>query len=167
MEDEALVAGFRHPDVGDGKWLWKIAGDTGVLDQNSVYHYLIMCSHFRKTSMVAVADGVICGFVTGYILPGSQDTLFVWQVAIAEPFRGKGLGLSLLQRLFSVVRQKGCRYIESTITPSNQASISLFRALAKGVRGCFVLEDVFFKEDDFGGEGHEDEMLCRIGPVKL
>lgn len=163
--DENSIVSFRHPDADDGKLLWKIAGETGVLDQNSVYHYLIMCTHFKKTAMVAVADNKVCGFVTGYIQPESRETLFIWQVAVSDAFRGKGLGLSLLFRLFAGLRAEGCQFIESTITPSNHASVNLFRALAKRVGGNFLLGEIFFQESDFGSEGHEAELLCKIGPI--
>ena len=95
---------FRKPDTTDGKHLWALAKASKTLDVNSPYHYLILCRHFRHTCLVAKRQGVIVGFVTGYIPPEHSDTLFIWQVTIAEQERGKKLALNLLIHLFHQVK---------------------------------------------------------------
>jgi L-2,4-diaminobutyric acid acetyltransferase len=60
----------------------------------------------------------------------------------------------------------GCRFLETTITPSNEASRRLFLSLARDLEArCRVTS--FFSEEDFGGENHEAEDLFRIGPLQL
>ena len=82
-----IAEGIRidRPDVADGSALWRIAGDSGTLDLNSSYSYLLWCRDFADTSAVARDEtGEPVGFVTGYVRPERPDTLLVWQVAVDE-----------------------------------------------------------------------------------
>jgi L-2,4-diaminobutyric acid acetyltransferase len=54
--------------------------------------------------------------------------------------------------------------IETTISPSNRASWALFESLAKKL-GAVTSRADFSREKDFGDEGHEAEVLLRIGPI--
>lgn len=156
---------FRHPTKQDGKHLWEIAKSSGSLDLNSVYHYLIMCRHFGKTSLVSEKQGQVIGFVTAYIPPDSPDTVFVWQVAVDEKERGQGLGVHLLTNVFKNARKWGVKNLDATITPSNRASIGLFTAVARRLNAPFEFKEEFFSTADFGKNAHEAEMLFHIGPI--
>jgi L-2,4-diaminobutyric acid acetyltransferase len=156
---------FRHPTAADGKHLWEITKASGSLDLNSVYHYLIMCRHFGRTSLVAEKQGQAVGFVTAYIPPTSPDTVFVWQVAVDAGERGKGLGVHLLTRVFENASALGAKNLAATITPSNKASIGLFTAAARALDAPFVFEEEFFGAADFGKNVHEAEVLFHIGPI--
>lgn len=157
---------LREPEVEDGSEIWHLIRDTGVLDLNSSYSYLMMCKFFRDTCVVAESDdGEIVGFVSAFRPPTRPDVIFVWQVAVAESERGKGLGLTLLKDLLSREQLKDVRYLEATVTPSNIPSQSLFRKLAREMdTECKVQE--CFSEEVFPGDEHEPEMTFRIGPFR-
>jgi hypothetical protein len=55
--------------------------------------------------------------------------------------------------------------MEATITPSNQASHSLFKAAARVLDAPFEFEKEFFSAADFGHHLHAPEMLFHIGPI--
>jgi L-2,4-diaminobutyric acid acetyltransferase len=57
------------------------------------------------------------------------------------------------------------RFIETTITPDNQASWVLFESLTKKLNTEFNRSVMFDRQQHFAGQ-HETEMLARIGPVK-
>src|SRR4051794_41966070 len=89
------VAGDHGPDLlleapggDDGHEMWRLARDTQVLDVNSPYSYLLWCRDFADSSVVARDGDRLSGFITGYIRPRSADTLFVWQVAVDQAYRG-------------------------------------------------------------------------------
>lgn len=163
VETDAYL--FRHPTADDGRRLWEITKASGALDLNSVYHYLIMCRHFGRTSLVAERQGRVVGFVTAYIPPESPETIFVWQVAVDAAERGQGLGCRLLTRVVENARKYGARFLDATITPSNQASIGLFTATARQLEAPFAFEEEFFSATDFGKNTHEAEVLFHIGPI--
>ena len=160
---DAIV--FRKPNKGDGKYFWEIAKASKTLDVNSTYHYLIMCRHFGDTCIVAEKNGKIIGFVVGYIPPESPDTIFVWQVAVDEKERGRGIGIDLLVNVFMNTKAFGVTYLDATITPSNKASVNLFTAAAKKLNAPHEYGADFFSPEDFGQTEHEPELLFHIGPV--
>lgn len=157
---------FLEPVDDDGAKMWELVRDSGVLDINSPYSYLMMGKYFKETSVVAKRNGKLVGFVTAFIPPEKQDVIFVWQIGVAKSEQGKGLASRILQELVNRDACKKVRYLEATISPSNVPSQSLFRGFAKKVNTeCEVFE--CFSEDVFPPEGeHEAELTHRIGPFR-
>lgn len=133
------------------------------LDVNSTYAYLLLCTHFSDTSVIAERDGKILGFVSAYLKPSDPSVVFVWQVAVDSSSRGLGIG----QRMLSELRARpACRqvsYLETTISPSNEQSKRMFHSFAKHVSARCEWGPLFGGEH-FGHEQHEEEHLLRIGP---
>lgn len=138
--------------------------DSPPLDVNSTYAYLLVCTHFPETSVVAAAGDRLVGFVSAYPVPSRPDTLFVWQVAVAAAARGQGLGRRMLHDVLARPASAHVQYIETTITPSNDASWRLFRAVARD-HGAATETIDHFRGAEVGGATHEDEQLLRIGPL--
>ncbi|MBA9002463.1 MULTISPECIES: diaminobutyrate acetyltransferase [Thermomonospora] len=154
---------LARPRPADGRELWRIARDSRSLDLNSPYAYALWCRDFADTSVVAHGPGGPCGFVTGYLRPGAPDTLFVWQVAVDDRHRGRGLAHRMLDEL--AARRPGVRHLEATVTPGNTASARLFESFARR-RGCALVRRELFGPAMFPDEhaAHEPEVLYRIGP---
>lgn len=153
---------IEAPVVTDGPALYRITCDSGVLDVNSSYAYLLWCRDFANTSAVARTDGRVVGFVTGFIRPDAPDTIVVWQIAVDASQRGGGVARKLLSHLVDRTVPRGVRYLETTITPDNTASIGLFSALAKS-EGTGIDSSELFTADLFP-DAHVGEDLYRIGP---
>jgi L-2,4-diaminobutyric acid acetyltransferase len=155
---------LRQPQQQDGSALHRLIEACPPLDLNSRYAYLLLCWHHAQTSVVAEVDGALVGAITAYIPPAQPDTLFVWQVAVAAPQRGQGLGTRMLQYLLETsVRPGKLRWLETTISPSNEASHKLFTGFAmQHDAGCSMA--VHFTAEDFGESNHEEERLYKIGP---
>lgn len=149
------------PSKKDGAAIWRIARDSGKLDLNSSYAYLLWCHDFADTSVVARVGDEVVGFVIGYRRPQAPDTLVVWQVAVDAGQRGRGTAGALLD---SLVRRTATRRVETTITPDNAASIALFRSLA-GRWGAEMSVAGEFAAREFPDD-HETEVLYRIGPFR-
>ena len=159
---------IRPPTVQDAADVWSLVRRTPVLDDNSPYAYLLLCSHFAATGLVARAGDDLLGFVLGYARPDDAQTAFVWQVAVAPEARGCGLAGQLLDRWFArCARRSDVRFLEATVTPSNAASRALFASFARR-RGASVQEGVAFPQEAFPeAVAHEPELTLRIGPVPL
>lgn len=160
---------LRKPTADDGFALNQLVAASPPLDPNSVYCNLLQCSHFSDTAIAADIDGELAGFVSGYIRPDQPTTLFVWQVVIAERARGQGLAkqmlLQLLRNLDQLNREPKVTFIETTITPDNQASWNLFRSLARDLNASLESQVFFTRDRHFAGR-HDDEHLLQIGPFK-
>ncbi|MFF8946244.1 diaminobutyrate acetyltransferase [Streptomyces sp. NPDC014864] len=159
---------IERPAVADGTALWRLAKDSGTLDLNSSYSYLLWCRDFAATSAVARgADGEPVGFVTGYVRPDRPDTLLVWQVAVDSARRGQGLAAKLLDTLTArVAAERGLTSVETTITPGNTASERLFTSYAAR-HGAAVEREVLFATERFPDGPHDPEVLYRIGPLSF
>lgn len=121
---------FRMPGAHDGAAIWELVRACKPLDENSMYCNLIQCDHFRETCVVAEVDGEIAGWISAYVVPHDPDTLFVWQVAVGDAARGRGLGLRMLRHLVTRDACEGVMRLQSTITADNDASWGLFHKFA-------------------------------------
>lgn len=141
--------------------MWRLAKESQVLDVNASYAYLLWARDFAATSVVATIDGEPGGFVSAYLRPDEPETLMVWQVAVDERHRGRGLARAMLDHL--VDRQAGAvTHLETTITEDNAASIALFSSFASS-HGAPLERTPLFEAPLFP-DGHDAEHLFRIGP---
>ncbi|WP_421849381.1 diaminobutyrate acetyltransferase [Marinomonas sp.] len=165
MNSEKIV--FTKPSALDGMAVNQLVASCPPLDTNSVYCNLLQASHFAETSVAAsLENGEMVGFVSGYIIPNQVDTLFIWQVAVSEKARGQGLAKKMVSSLLERSNCSDVRYIETSITASNEGSWALFRRLANQL-GVPLEESVMFdKQDHFKGK-HDTEHLVRIGPFSI
>ncbi|WP_053217666.1 diaminobutyrate acetyltransferase [Virgibacillus senegalensis] len=154
---------FSKPAVEDGAAMWELVNNS-TLDQNSVYKYIMMSEFFAETCVVAKENDKLVGFVTAFIPPERQDVVFVWQIGVSSDQRGKGVASRLLQELISRDACRDVHFIEATVTPSNEASQSLFRGLARKYDTDCQVEELF-PEELFPEDDHEEELNFRIGPI--
>lgn len=144
--------------------MWRLARESGVLEDNSEYSYHMFAHFFGDGSVIAELDGRPVGFIAGFRPPDRPDTTFVWQIAVDQECRGRRIASAMLHGL--VAGDGGptrVRYLEATVTPSNEPSQRTFRAFARAMDAPLT-ETVLFPGDRFGGPLHEDEILFRIGP---
>lgn len=154
---------LRSPVAADGYHVHQLVAQCAPLDPNSLYCNLLQCSHFSGTSVAATLGGKLVGFVSGYCVPERPDTLFVWQVAVGEAARGRGLATQMIR---FILAQPACRQVtglETTITADNDASWALFRGVAAKLGTEVNASTLFDRNTHFQGE-HESEILVRLGP---
>ncbi|MBR8639253.1 diaminobutyrate acetyltransferase [Streptomyces tuirus] len=155
-----------EPTIADGPAVWRIARESGKLDVNSPYSYLLWFRDFAQTSAVARDDnGALKGFTTGYRRPDRPDVLVIWQIAVTGAGRGRGLAGAMLDHLTHRLRAQGIlRSLETTISPGNTASQQLFLSFAERHRASLKRELLFPAE--LFPDAHEPEYLYRIGPLR-
>ncbi len=156
---------IRNPKKDDGKKFYKLVENSKVLDLNSEYLYLLQSTHFETTCSVAEHAGEIIGFVSGYRIPQKPNTLFIWQVAVDERYRGNNLAKILLMNILKRKENLDLQFINTTVSPSNKSSIRVFEKLTEELKTKIVNRS-FFEKEDFTNS-HEEEVLYEIGPFKL
>lgn len=156
---------FRKSTIEDGAAIWRLARDSGTLDLNSPYTYLMMSQFFAETCVVAEEDGAPVGFIVGFRMPPRPESIFVWQVASARSQQGRGLATRMIGELLIRHAASGGSYLEATVTPSNTASQKLFRGIARRL-DVPCRETPEFESAHFPEGGHEEEVLFRIGPFQ-
>jgi L-2,4-diaminobutyric acid acetyltransferase len=160
-------ASFRTPCGDDGASVQDLIRACGPLDTNSLYSTLLMCDHFADTCVLAEVDGVLSGWVSGYMVPGSPDTLFVWQVAVHERARGTGLGGRMLDALIARDVCDDVEHVNTTITADNEASWGLFKKFAKMHEGFIDSEAHFTRDTHFQGAHDTEHMVTITLPAAL
>lgn len=159
-----LLIETRTPRFSDSDDIYHLVARCAPLDLNSRYAYMLVTAHFNATSVVACQEDKVIGLVSAYILPQKPDTLFVWQVAVDPDYRGKGLATLMLGDLFKRPALQQVRFVETTISPSNTASLTLFKRFAE-TSGVPIESSTFAQAEDFGADAHEAEILYRVGPL--
>ena len=158
---------LRPPTPNDGASVFRLIGRCPPLDVNSMYCNLLQCTHFAGTSVAAVqtvsTNEELVGFISAYLIPEREDTLFIWQVAVDERARGTGLAGDMLKHILDRPQCSQITYLETTITESNKASWALFESLANKL-GTRLEKSVMFDRDKHLADEHETELLARIGP---
>lgn len=153
----------RKPTQKDGVAVHSLIAQCPPLDPNSVYCNLLQCSHFADTSVLVEIQGEAVAFMSGYLKPTDAQVLFVWQVAVAEAWRGHGLAGRMLDALVQRPELKAVSFLETSVTPSNEASAKLFRRFADKRHAPLITSILFSQAEHFAGR-HDDEVLFRIGP---
>lgn len=154
---------MRKPVAKDGAAVHQLIAQCPPLDPNSVYCNLLQCSHFADTSVLVEAEGKLVAFMSGYVKPSDAQVLFIWQIAVSEHWRGHGLAGRMLNTLVLRPELEGIRFIETSISPANEASASVFRRFAEKRHTSLAKSILFSRAEHFAGH-HDDEVLFRIGP---
>lgn len=164
---------IRQLHRDDARALHALICNCPPLDTNSLYAYSLLATHFSSSSLVATDTAIdsvlLSGAVTGYIKPEHDDTYFLWQVAVSSDYQGCGIGSQLLDHVLNhIIKPRQIKFLETTISPDNHASHTLFtRFAARHGVSCQV--EPFLSSEELQPLGHmanahESEMLYRIGP---
>ena len=153
---------IRNIVLKDIKEVYKLlVANRPYVGLNSRYTYFLLAKDFSDTCVVAEQDNKIIAFSSGYVPPDRPDTFFSWEVVVDENYRGNGLQKQMFLRQ---IRMTGAKYFEGTVNPSNEASKRNFCKLAQ-LLNTKCEENVLFNEEDFENDGHEPEILYKIGPI--
>ena len=155
---------FYQPSKEDGADVFQLISSCPPLDTNSMYCNLLQSHHFSATSVAARLSDELVGFVSGYLIPEKPNTLFIWQVAVAEKVRGQGVASKMIMHILDRKVCQSMEFIETSITKTNQGSWALFGRIAKNFNAPLTSEDMFTKDEHLGGQ-HETEILAIIGPL--
>lgn len=154
---------FRAPRAEDGLAVWRTVQATGTLETNTAYFYLIFCSDFSQTCLIAESGNEVAGVLIGYHPPEQSETAFCWQVGVLPAWQGKGLGKQILRSWLDLPGNQSVKWVTATVADDNAASDQLFRSFARSLDvPCVVSEH--FTADHFPA-GHRPEPMYRIGPI--
>lgn len=152
---------FRKPTRADGPAIHALIDRCAPLDTNSMYCNLLQSHHFRDTCVVVERAGDVVGWISGYLLPGDDSTLFVWQVAVDETARGHGLGGRMLRHIVTRPECRDVTSLQTTITADNAASWALFEGFARRLGATLDSAPHFERDAHFGG-AHATEHMVTI-----
>ncbi|WP_018156043.1 diaminobutyrate acetyltransferase [Demetria terragena] len=162
-EERSPAVVFRHPWLKDGAEMWRVARDSQRLDLNTPYAYMLWTRDFHATSLVAEIERNVVGFVKGYWRPEEPTTLMIWQIAVDESQRGKGLAGRMLDELAG---RTDAYSLETTIVQDNPESNRLFASFAERHGAQHTITDLFAEEHFPDEDDWQAELLHRITPLR-
>jgi ribosomal protein S18 acetylase RimI-like enzyme len=80
--------------------------------------------HFRQTSFVAEHGGKVVGFLVGFVSQTFRNESYIHFAGVHPQFRKTGLGRTLYERFFEVVKKAGCEVVRCVTSPVNKGSVS-------------------------------------------
>ena len=116
-----------------------------VVEQHSRYwgerdlralHLAALVQEFPTTSLVAVADDGIRGYLFGFVTPGGLG--YVHLIATRDDARGTGLGSRLYAAFTDAARDLGARRLKAITSVTNTGSVAFHRSLGFASR---IVED--------------------------
>ncbi len=153
------ITNVTFEDINDVYKL--LVGNRPFVGLNSRYTYFLLARDFSETCLIAKKEREIVAFSSGYIPPRRPDTFFNWEIVVDEKHRGNGLQKELLLHQIKLTNAK---FLELTINPSNYACKRSVLDLTQMLH-TRCSERLLFSEHDFGDNGHESEVLYRVGPI--
>ena len=161
-ETESLDFQIRNVKLEDVKEVYKLlVTNRPYVGLNSRYTYFLLAKDFSDTCVVVEHAGKIIAFSSGYVPPSRTDTFFSWETIVHRDYRGHSLQKRML---LHQLRMTNAKYFEGTVNPSNKVSKRNFCELAE-LLNTKCEKRVLFSEKDFENDGHEAEVLYRIGPI--
>ena len=153
---------IRNVKVDDVKEVYKLlVANRPYVGLNSRYTYFLLAQDFSDTCVVVEHDGKIIAFSSGYVPPSRLDTFFSWETVVHRDYRGHSLQKRML---LHQIRVTNAKYFEGTVNPSNKVSERNFCEIADLLKARCE-KRVLFSEENFENDGHEAEVLYRIGPI--
>jgi ribosomal protein S18 acetylase RimI-like enzyme len=91
--------------------------------------------------LLAWVDQAPAGFVTGVETthPDKGTEMFVYELAVAEPFRRRGIGRALVAALAAVAREAGCYGMWVLTDDDNHAALATYQAAGAVREGTPVM----------------------------
>ncbi|MFF4397012.1 GNAT family N-acetyltransferase [Streptomyces sp. NPDC001480] len=99
-------------------------------------HHLFLAYEVRDGEDVPV------GFVSGVetVHPDKGTEMFLYELAVAEPYRRRGIGRALVGRLAAVGRELGCYGMWVLVDAGNDGALAAYRSAGgKGDGTCSVV----------------------------
>jgi len=81
---------------------------------------------FADTFLVAECDGQVVGYTIGALVQHRPATGWVIRLAVAERYRRRGFGESLVAAVIGSLRERGAAEIYLSVAPSNHAARALY-----------------------------------------
>ena len=85
-------------------------------------------------------------------------------MAVLPTMRGQGLATQMIEHILHRKETQSIEFIETTVTPTNDASMALFKNIAANL-DTNLEKTSFFTRELFGNPHHEEELLLQIGPL--
>ncbi|MEU0253034.1 GNAT family N-acetyltransferase [Streptomyces sp. NPDC006184] len=80
--------------------------------------------------LLAYEGPAVAGFVSGVetVHPDKGTEMFLYELAVAEPYRRRGIGRALVERLAALARERGCYGMWVGVDTGNDVALAAYRS---------------------------------------
>ncbi len=91
--------------------------------------------------LIAYEDDQPAGFVSGVELshPDKGTEMFLYELAVAEPFQRRGIGKALVKALLEIARQGACYDMWVLTDADNEAALATYRTTGTSPESSHVM----------------------------
>ncbi|GAA4919278.1 GNAT family N-acetyltransferase [Streptomyces coeruleoprunus] len=91
--------------------------------------------------LLAYEDGVPVGMVSGIEMlhPDKGGEMCLYELAVDEPYRRRGIGRALTEALAAVARERGCYGLWVGVDTDNDAALATYRSAGARDEGRFAM----------------------------
>jgi aminoglycoside 3-N-acetyltransferase I len=109
--------------------------ETYSAAQPSRDYMLSLLRDDRFIALVAMADGVVAGVFAGYLLrkfEQERSEFYLYDLAVAEQFRRRGIASQLIERLKVVAKERGAYVIFVQADLADESAVALYQKFGEG-----------------------------------
>ncbi|RZT15500.1 GNAT family N-acetyltransferase [Fictibacillus sp. BK138] len=114
--------------------------------------------HFKNTSFIAEQDGVIVGFLIGFLSQSTSNEAYIHFVGVHPKFRKHNIGRKLYNKFFNVVEESGRTIIRCVTSPVNKVSVEYHTKMGFEIQGGGKKMQGVSVMENYDGPG-EDRIL--------
>jgi ribosomal protein S18 acetylase RimI-like enzyme len=91
--------------------------------------------------LIAYEDDQPAGFVSGVELshPDKGTEMFLYELAVAEPFQRRGIGKALVKALLEIARERACYDMWVLTDADNEAALATYRTTGTSAESSHVM----------------------------
>jgi len=118
--------------------------------------------HFRPTSFVVEHNGMVVGFVIGFVSQTFPDEAYIHFVGVHPEFRKAGLARALYEKFFAAVANLGCSTVRCVTSPVNKDSILFHRSMGFSAMDSEKIVDGIPVLEAYDGKGEDRVLFSKI-----
>jgi ribosomal protein S18 acetylase RimI-like enzyme len=119
-------------------------------------------AHFSDTSLIAEDDeGGLAGFIIAFVSQTQLRTGYIHFVWVSPQLRQQGLARQMYERVFALLRERGCQRVEAVTIPENAGSLAFHDRMGFTAKGTGEAPAQAAAVADHAGPGQHRVVLER------
>lgn len=151
---------IRSACGSDSPLLRSLAAACGTLDVHTPYTYWVACRYHGSSIFILEDAGEPVGYVMALDNP---DCVFLWQIGILAPYRGKGLSQLLYAHVMDYAAAAR-KPLQVTIAPENKASLGALESCCRSRGLSIQVKDTLRLTDRIDPDFRETEIIYCVDP---
>ena len=117
--------------------------------------------HFKLTSFITEENGIIKGFLVGFVSQTRPHEAYIHFSGVNPEFRKCGIARELYERFFESVQAKGCHKIKCVTSIVNKTSIAFHAAMGFQIEPGNAEIDGVSYHPDYDGPGEHRVLFVK------